>query len=185
MMDWVALEMLLHFSDFLNIVHQNWIPYFTLFLDVFLDDFGICLNDKRLLAKSFIFLRDNSRSSYSVVLFVEGTSSAKSSRTVYLCTTPVGDVTIAATPTPLSHQAPSQCTIHGVTISSLEFCIGDVQSTMKSAKTCDVIVLLLSKSTMYFDSSTSHFTIQVDASLLVNKSFRGWFVITLILWPSK
>jgi hypothetical protein len=71
MMDWVALEMLLHFSDFLNIVHQNWIPCFTLFLDVFSDDFGICLNDKSLLAKSFIFLRDNSGSSYSVVLFVE------------------------------------------------------------------------------------------------------------------
>jgi hypothetical protein len=41
----------------------------------------------------------------------------------------------------LSHQAPSQCTTHGLTISSTGLWVGDVQSTTKSVKTCDLIAL--------------------------------------------
>jgi hypothetical protein len=68
-----------------------------------------------------------------------------------------------------------------VTISSPVLCVGDVQFTTKSAKTCDLIAFPLSKSTMYYDSSVAHLMIQVDASLFVNRSFGGWFAITLIL----
>jgi hypothetical protein len=85
----------------------------------------------------------------------------------------------------LCHQAPSHYTTHGVSMSSPGLWVGKVQSTTKSAKTCDLIALLLSKSTVYPDSSAPHLMIRVDASLFVNRSFSGWFVITLILWPSK
>jgi hypothetical protein len=51
--------------------------------------------------KALIFLNANSRASYSVVLFVECSFFANTSRTAYLMTTPVGDVTTAEIPTPL------------------------------------------------------------------------------------
>jgi hypothetical protein len=85
---------------------------------MFLNNFGVCLDDKGLLTRAFIFLRARSRASYSVVLFVECTSFAKISQAVYLIMIPVGDVTTADIPTPLCHQAPSHYTTHGVSMSS-------------------------------------------------------------------
>jgi hypothetical protein len=135
--------------------------------------------------RAFIFLNARSRASYSVVLFVECSSFANMSRAAYLITIHVGDVTTAEIPTPMWHQAPSHYTTQGVSISSPGLWIGEVQSMTKSAKTCDLIALLLSKSTMYSDSSAPHLMIHVDASLFANKSFNSWFVTTLILWLSK
>jgi hypothetical protein len=56
-----------------------------------------------------------------------------------------------------------------VTMSSPRLCVGDVQSTTKSARTGDLIALLLLKSTVYSDSSAAYLMIRVDASLFVNR----------------
>jgi hypothetical protein len=140
---------------------------------MFLDNFGVCLDDEVLLTERFHFFNAKSKASYSVVLFVECSSFANMSRAEYLMTTPVVDVTTAEIPTPLWHQAPSHCTTQGVSVSSSRLWVGEVQSTTKSARTCDFIALLLSKSTVYSESSAPHLMIQVDASLFVNKSFSG------------
>jgi hypothetical protein len=70
------------------------------------------------VTQGFHLLKVRSRASYSVVLFVECTSSAKISRSAYLITIPVEDVTTADIPTLLWHQAASHCTTYGVIISS-------------------------------------------------------------------
>jgi hypothetical protein len=50
---------------------------------------------------------------------------------------------------------------------------------MKSAKTWDLIADLLSKSIVCSDNSVAHLAILDEASLLMNKSFKGWSVSTV------
>jgi hypothetical protein len=92
------------------------ISCFALFFDMFLNNFGVYLDDEVIFG--VIFLNARSGASYSVVLFVECSSFANMSRAAYLITIPVGDVTTAEIPTPLWHQAPSHYTTQGVSISS-------------------------------------------------------------------
>jgi hypothetical protein len=66
---------------------------------MFLNNFGVYLDDEGLLTRAFMFLNARSRASYSVVLFVECSSFANMSRDAYLITTPVGDVTTTEIPT--------------------------------------------------------------------------------------
>ena len=51
--------------------------------------------------------------------------------------------------------------------------IGEVQSAMKSARTCDLMAVLLSKSTMNSESSDAHLLVLAEASLLWNRSCNG------------
>jgi hypothetical protein len=88
--------------------------------------------------------------SYSAILLVHlSDSRAKLRHVVYLCLTPVGDVIIAAAPALAWHHAPSQWMV--LTFSGDSSCchVGPVQSTMKSARTCDLIVVLGSKVMWY------------------------------------
>jgi hypothetical protein len=52
---------------------------------------------------------------------------------------------------------------------------------MKSAMTCDLIVLLFLKSTTYFDSFITYLMIQPNESLLPKMLLMGWFVRTRIV----
>jgi hypothetical protein len=84
--------------------------------------------------------------SYSTTLLVHlSDSRAKLRRAAYLCLTPVGDVIIAATPAPAWHLAPSQWMVHTFSVGSSCCLVCPVQLTMKSARTCDLIVVLGSK----------------------------------------
>jgi hypothetical protein len=80
--------------------------------------------------------------SYSAILLVHlSDSKAKLRRAVYLCLTLVGDVIIVAAPTPAWHHAPSQWMVHTFFGDSSCCHVGPVQSTMKSARTCDLIAV--------------------------------------------
>jgi hypothetical protein len=165
-----------HLSNFLEILHWDWVSCLALFLDMFLNHFLVCLDGEVCWPKPFIFLRAKSKASYSVVLFVGWKSSAKISQAMYLITIPVGNVTTADILTPLWQQAPSHCTTHGVLIFSLGLWVGDVLSTMKSAKTCDLIALLLSKSIVYSDTQhpTSWFGWMLLYSRISHSAIDSW-----------
>jgi hypothetical protein len=62
---------------------------------------------------------------------------------------------------------------------------GPVQSTMKYAKTWDLIVVLGSNVMLELESSAAHLAIQVDASGFLNKSPRPRSEVTHTLCASK
>jgi hypothetical protein len=124
--------------------------------------------------------------SYSATLLVHLLDSrAKLRRATYLCLTPVGDVMIAAAPAPAWHHASSQWMIHTFSEDSSCCRVSPVQSTMKSAMTCDLIVVLGSKVIWYPDSSAAHLAIQMDASGFLNSSPNPLSEVTLTLNASK
>jgi hypothetical protein len=84
--------------------------------------------------------------SYSATLLVHlSDSKAKLRRAAYLCLTPVSDVKTVATPAPAWHHAPSQWMVHTFSAGPSGCVIGLVQSTMKSARTYDLMAVLGSK----------------------------------------
>jgi hypothetical protein len=112
-------------------------------------------------------------------------SKAKLRRAAYLCLTPVGDVIIAVVPAPAWHHAPSQWMVHTFSGGSSCCRVGPVQSTMKSARTCDLIVVLGSKVMWYPESSAAHLAIQTDASGFLNSSPSPLSEVTRTLNASK
>jgi hypothetical protein len=124
--------------------------------------------------------------SYSAMLLVHlSDSRAKLRRAAYLYLMPVGDVMIAAALAPAWHHAPSQRMVQ--TFSECSCCgpTSHVQSTMKSAKTCDLIAVLCSKVMWYPESSAAHFAILADASGFLNNSPRPMSEVTRTLNASK
>jgi hypothetical protein len=84
--------------------------------------------------------------SYSAMLFVHlSDSRAKLKRVAYLCLIPAGEVMTAAAPAPAWHHVPSQWIVQTFSADGSDCVIGPVQSTTKSARTCDLIVVLGSK----------------------------------------
>jgi len=83
-------------------------------------------------------------------------------------------------PIPSLHHAPSQYITQG-SIGASSSKVGEVQSVMEFAKIWDLIDVRLLKSTMNFESSYAHLLILAEASRLWNKSYKGWFVTTIIL----
>jgi hypothetical protein len=65
--------------------------------------------------------------------------------------------------------------------SKMAHLLTSIHYVMKSAQTCDFIVLLFSKSTTNSDSSITHLLTLQELSLLPNMSFNGWFIKTLIV----
>jgi hypothetical protein len=95
---------------------------------------------------AFSLRRPRITTSYSAMLFVHlSDSRAKLRRAAYLCLTSVGDVIIVAAPAPAWRHALSQWMVHTFSEGSSCCRAGPVQSTMKSARTCDLIVVLGSK----------------------------------------
>jgi hypothetical protein len=81
---------------------------------------------------------------------------------------------MAAMPAPLRPQVPSHLISQtGTSSSSAVMLLGEVQSTTKSAKTYDLIADLFPKSIVCSDNSVAHLAILDEASLLMNKSFKG------------
>jgi hypothetical protein len=115
--------------------------------------------------------RPRMMASYSAILLVHlSDSKAKLRHAAYLYLTHVGDVIIAAAPTLAWHHAPSQWMVHTFSGDSSCCHVGLVQSTMKSARTCDLIAVLCSKVMWYPESSAAHLAIQTDASGFLNSS---------------
>jgi hypothetical protein len=112
-------------------------------------------------------------------------SKAKLRRAAYMYLTPVGDVIIVVAPAPAWHHAPSQCMVHTFSGDSSSCHVGHVQSTMKSARTCDLIVVLGSKVMWYPESSAAHLAIQTNASGFLNSSPRPLSEVTHTLNASK
>jgi hypothetical protein len=114
-------------------------------------------------------------------------SRAKLRHAEYMYLTPVGDVMIVATPVPAWHHAPSQWIVQIVSECSCCGPTSPVQSTMKFAKTCDLIVVLGSKMMLYLypDSSAAYFAILADASGFLNSSPRPLSEVTRTLNASK
>jgi hypothetical protein len=130
--------------------------------------------------------RPRMTASYSAILLVHRSDSkVKLRRVAYLCLTPVGDVIIVAAPTPTWHHAPSQWMVHTFSGDSSCCHAGPVQSTMKSAGTCDLIVIRGSKVMWYPESSAAHLAIQTDASWFLNSSPRPLSEVTRTWNTSK
>jgi hypothetical protein len=107
-------------------------------------------------------------------------------RAAYLNLISEGDFNIAAAPAPETPQAPSQYTYHDMSmIVPSVYLDGSIDSAMKSAKTCDFMALLSSKSITCSDSSMTHVPILPDESRFLKMLFNGWVVRTLTLWASK
>jgi hypothetical protein len=124
--------------------------------------------------------------SYSAILLVHlSDSKAKLRRATYLYLTPMGDVIIAAAPAPAWHHAPSQWMVHTFSGDSSWCHVGPIQSTMKSARTCDLIAVLGSKVMWYPESLATHLAIQMDASVFLNNSPRPLSKVTRTLNASK
>jgi hypothetical protein len=123
--------------------------------------------------------------SYSAMLLVHlSDSKAKLRRAAYLYLTLTGDVIIAAAPAPAWHHAPSQWMVQTFSEDSCGY-TGPVQSTMKSAKTCDLIVVLGLKVMWYPDSSAAHLAILANASGFLNNSPKPLSEVTRTLNASK
>jgi hypothetical protein len=87
--------------------------------------------------------RPRMTASYSAILLVHlSDSKAKLGHAAYLCLTPVGEVMTVATPAPAWHHAPSQWIVHTFSADGSGCVIGPIQSTMKSARTCDLMAVL-------------------------------------------
>ena len=84
--------------------------------------------------------------SYPAMLFVHLSDyRAKLRHAAYLYLTLAHDVIIAATPAPAWHHAPSQWIVQTFSADGSGCVVGPVQSTTKSARTCDLIAVLGSK----------------------------------------
>jgi hypothetical protein len=117
--------------------------------------------------------RPRMTASYSAILLVHlSDSKAKLRHAAYLYLTPVGDVIIATAPAPAWHHAPLQWMVHTFSGDSSCCHVGPVQSTMKSAKTSDLIVVLGLKVMWYPESSAAHLAIRMEASGFLNSSPR-------------
>jgi hypothetical protein len=124
--------------------------------------------------------------SYSAMLFVHlFDSSTKLRGATYLYLTPEDDVMTAATPAPAWHHAPSQWMVQTISILWWLDAKDPVQSTMKSARTCDLIAVPGSNVMLQPESSVVHFTILMDASGILNRSPRPRLLGILILYASK
>jgi hypothetical protein len=135
---------------------------------------------------AFSLRRPRMMTLYSAMLLVHPSDSrAKLRRAAYLCLTPVGEVIIAAAPAPAWHHAPSQWMVHTFSEGSSCCCVGPVQLTMKSARTCDLIAVLGSKVIWYPESSAAHLAIQTDASGFLNSSPSPLSEVTRTLNASK
>jgi hypothetical protein len=87
--------------------------------------------------------RPRMTASYSAMLLVHlSDSKAKLRRAAYLCLTPVGEVMTTAAPAPAWHHAPSQWIVHTFSTDRSGCVISPVQSTTKSARTCDLMAVL-------------------------------------------
>ena len=87
--------------------------------------------------------RPRMTASYSAMLFVHlSDSRAKLRRAAYLCLTPAGEVMTAAAPAPAWRHAPSQWIVQTFYAEGSGCVIGPVQSTTKSARTCDLMAVL-------------------------------------------
>jgi hypothetical protein len=81
--------------------------------------------------------------SYSAMLLVHlSDSRAKLRCAAYLCLTLVGEVMTATEPSPVWHHAPSQWIVQTFSADGSGCVIGPVQLTTKSARTCDLMVVL-------------------------------------------
>jgi hypothetical protein len=120
--------------------------------------------------------------SYSAILLVHlSDSKAKLRRAAYLYLTSVGDVIIVMAPAPTWHHAPSQWMVHTFSGDSSCCRVGPVHSTMKSTRTCDLIIVLGSKVMWYPQSLAAHLAIRTDASGFLNSSPRPLSEVTHIL----
>jgi hypothetical protein len=108
------------------------------------------------------------------------TSSYSHSSAKYLYLTPKGDVMIVVVPAPAWHHAPSQWMVQIVSLFWWLDTEGPVQSTIKSVRTFDLIVILSSKVMSQLESSPAHFAILMDASGFLNRSPRPRSVGILI-----
>jgi hypothetical protein len=130
--------------------------------------------------------RPRMTASYSATLLVLlSDSKAKLRRAAYMCLTPVGEVMTAAAPAPVWHHAPLQWTVHTFSANMSNCVIGPVQSTMKSARTCDLMAVLGSKVIWYPECSAAHLAIQIDASRFLNNSPSPLSEVTHTLNGSK
>jgi hypothetical protein len=135
---------------------------------------------------AFSLRRPRITASYSAMLFVHlSDSRAKLRRAAYLCLMPVGDVIIAAAPAPAWHHAPSQWMVHTFSEGSSCYRASPIQSTMKCARTCDLIAVLGSKVMWYLESSAAHLAIRTDASGFLNSSPSPLSEVTRTLNASK
>jgi hypothetical protein len=135
---------------------------------------------------AFSLRRPRITASYSAMLFVHlSDSRAKLRRAAYLCLTLVGDVIIAAAPALAWHHALSQWMVHTFSEGSSCCRAGPIQSTMESARTCDLIDVLGSKVMWYSESSAAHLAIQTDASGFLNNSPSPLSEVTHTLNASK
>jgi hypothetical protein len=75
--------------------------------------------------------------------------------------------------------------VHTFSEGSSCYCVGPVQSTMKSARTCDLIAVLGSKVIWYPKSSAVDLAIQMDASGFLNSSPNPLSEVTRTLNASK
>jgi hypothetical protein len=124
--------------------------------------------------------------SYSAILLVHlSDSKAKLRRAAYLYLMPVGDVMIAAVPAPAWHHALSQWMVQTFSRDSSCCHVGPVQSMMKSARTCDLIVVQGSKVMWYLESSAAHLAIRTNVSGFLNSSPRPLSEVTHTLNASK
>jgi hypothetical protein len=156
------------------------------FFDLAGNYFGICLDYACGDTECCNLRRPRMMASYSAILLVHlSDSKAKLRCAVYLCLTPVGDVIIADVPAPTWHHAPSQWMIHTFSRDSSCYRVGPVQSTMKSARTCDLIVVLGLKVMWYPESSAAHLAIRTDASGFLNSSPSPLSEVTHTLIASK
>jgi hypothetical protein len=124
--------------------------------------------------------------SYSAMLLVHlSDSKAKLRRAAYMYLTPTGDVIIAAVPAPAWHHAPSQWMVQTFSEDSSYGHTGPIQSTMKSTRTYDLIVVMGSKVMWYPDSSAAHLAILAVAFEFMNNSPRPLSEVTRTLNASK
>jgi hypothetical protein len=130
--------------------------------------------------------RPRMTASYSATLLVHlSNSKAKLSRAAYRCLTPVGEVMKAAAPAPAWHHAPSQWMVHTFSAGVSGYVVGLIQSTMKSARTCDLMAVLGSNVIWYPESSAAHLAIRTDASGFLNNSPSPLSEVTRTLNSSK
>jgi hypothetical protein len=122
---------------------------------------------------------------YAMLLVHLSDSKAKLRRAAYLYLTPAGDIMIAAAPAPAWHHAPSQWMVQTFSGDSSCHHVGPIHSTMKSARTCDLIAVLGSKVMWYPKSSAAHLAIWTKASGFLNNSPRPLSKVTRTFNASK
>jgi hypothetical protein len=124
--------------------------------------------------------------SYSAIWLVHLSDSKVELRhAAYLYLMPTGDVMIAVVPAPAWHHVPSEWMVQTFSRDSSCCHVGPVQSMMKSARTCDLIVVLGLKVMWHSESSTAHLVIRTDASGFLNNSSRPLSEVTCTLNASK